>query len=158
MRLALLPAIFLLAACEIPGPRPGDSATTAAAATTPVVEAPEPQRVAVYVESPDEGIDTCSGGIVKGDTTLAVRERVEVRAGPNMEHPAVDSLPAGAAFFACDHDRSGAWIGIVYRHDDDPADGTAGCGVSSPVEERRAYAGPCRAGWIPAAQGEIVAG
>ncbi|MGL4240663.1 MAG: hypothetical protein ACRCTI_06080, partial [Beijerinckiaceae bacterium] len=45
-------------------------------------------------------------------------------------------------------DTAGEWYGIVYRSRASDPNSIDGCGVSSPVPRKRAYAGPCRSGWV----------
>jgi hypothetical protein len=76
---------------------------------------------------------------------------LSVRSGPASRHREVDRLRNGAKVFTCG-DR-GAFIAIVY-----PADEKRDCGVGSPWPRRRAYTGPCKAGWINSQYLKMLAG
>jgi hypothetical protein len=96
-------------------------------------------------------LDACSGvGIVvglnpDGDNFLAVRT------GPGTGFAMLDKIHTGQQFFDCDRD--GNWVGIVYSRDDQ-----AECGVSTPIAERRPYAGPCNWGWVFRKYTRLIAG
>jgi hypothetical protein len=70
---------------------------------------------------------------------------LNVRTGPGTEHARLDALRNGQRVFVCDGTADEQWLGVVY-----PASGTQDCGVGAPLAEGRAYAGPCRVGWVNA--------
>ncbi|MGB3502030.1 MAG: integron [Mesorhizobium sp.] len=107
-----------------------------------------PLRAEPVMVGGDETVDACpSAGEVrglnpKGDNFLAVRN------GPGPSHRLLDKIQTGQAVYLCDERRG--WYGIVY--------GGEGCGVTSPVLWREAYAGPCRSGWVSARFIRVTAG
>lgn len=116
---------------------------TQAACAQPVV----PVRVGGNIE-----IDACgavgqvTGLKSSGDGFLAVRN------GPGSSFQIVDKLHNGQLLYVCDSASDGTWLGVVY------ASGEDNCGVTSPIAEKRVYAGRCKTGWVSAAWVEIVAG
>ncbi len=77
----------------------------------------------------------------------------EIRRGPGEEFPVIEHLEKGRAILVCGDQEQ--WFGVVYPENDAAADE---CGVSSPIENHQAYAGPCKSGWIRSDAVEIVAG
>jgi len=77
-----------------------------------------------------------------GDNFLAVRS------GPGSKNKMLDKVFTGQSLYVCDE--KGGWYGVVYGRGD--------CGVSSPIDMREPYSGPCRSGWVSARFVEIVAG
>jgi len=67
---------------------------------------------------------------------------LSVRAGPSARERQLARLRNGDSVFACV--RRGQWFGIVFEH---PGRRT-GCNVDRPRRAARAYAGPCRSGWV----------
>lgn len=106
-------------------------------------------RVPVEVGGYDD-LDAClsygrpQGLNPRGDNFLAVR------AGPGSTYRKIDELHSGDGFYICDETDNG-WVGIVYGDDDD-------CDVSSPIDERMAYDGPCLSGWVYGRYVEVTAG
>jgi hypothetical protein len=67
---------------------------------------------------------------------------LSVRAGPSARERELARLRNGDAVFACV--RRGNWFGIVFAR---PGQ-REGCDVDGPRRAARAYAGPCRSGWV----------
>lgn len=93
-------------------------------------------------------LDACGGnGRVRGldpngDNFLAVR------AGPSSRTRETDQLNEGDELYVCDE--RGRWLGVVY--------GNGTCGVTTPIERRKAYLDGCRSGWVFVDFVEIHAG
>lgn len=108
-------------------------------------------RVPVVVGQVKE-IDACpSWGEVAGlqHSTLAVRS------GPGTSYPQLDALQNGQGLYLCDSSTDGEWEGVVYM----PGKNTPpDCAVSSSVPTQRAYAGPCRFGWVRSKWVKLTAG
>jgi hypothetical protein len=83
------------------------------------------------------------------------RTGLPVRAAPFDAAAESDAIPAGARFFVCSRSHDQRWLGVVWK---ETGELSAECGVSSPVTSRRAYAGPCRSGWVQAAFVKLIAG
>ena len=80
---------------------------------------------------------------------------VPVRAAPFEAGETIDRLGADAEFFICSRTHDQRWFGIVY---DAGGAASARCGVDRPTPQRRAYQGPCAAGWVPSAMVALVSG
>lgn len=92
------------------------------------------------------GLDACPSLAVVADG-----EPVALHAAPSVDAPILARLPAGTLVHACDDGGDEGWVGVVIA---DAAD----CGVAAPVPAPRAYAGPCRQGWLPWRALQVVAG
>lgn len=102
----------------------------------------ETQAVAVRIGELGANFPACNGA---GTTrNLETGGSLAVRAAPFDTAEEIGKVPAGSRFFVCTRSHDQKWFGIVY------AEGGQGqsCGVSAPVASRRAYDGPCRAGWV----------
>ena len=80
---------------------------------------------------------------------------VPVRAAPFEQAAEIDRLGPAAEFFICSRTHDQRWFGIVY---DEGGTASERCGVAAPVRARRAYQGPCAAGWVPSARIRLVSG
>ena len=131
----LLPAILLIA--QTVGP-PAPEAAPASDVRVPIIG----------LEGP--AVDAC-GGIAR----IATYEDEEVvRERPEEGALEVDTLPHRSLVWLCQAE--GEWQGIVYPSGDFQELGD--CRVSSPIAESRPYDGPCRHGWVIAANLQLVAG
>ena len=102
----------------------------------------EPVSVLVGSEVPEA--DACPA--------LGIMASAEIlRDAPQGTAAVVAPLAKGAEVYLCDVSRDGKWHGVVVAQ-------PSGCGVSSPTPGRRAYAGPCQSGWVPAHRIHVVAG
>lgn len=132
-------------------PLPDTAVATAPAAPAPAASPADTATVPVYVGG-DADLDACGAYSRIRRPAGAPPGQVEVRRGPGSRYAVVDRLGDGAEFFSCDS--ADQWVGIVY-----PPPGTeVQCGVSSPIEKRAPYSGPCRSGWVPDAYVELLAG
>jgi len=125
---------------------------TAMVATAALAQPGQGQRpVRVGLSGPD--MDAClTTGAVQGldrngDNFLTVRAR------PSRVAPALDQLRTGRQVWMCDGDGVSGWTGIVYATEPGQE-----CDVGSPVASPRAYAGPCRQGWVASRYLRVVAG
>jgi hypothetical protein len=115
----------------------------AAAAATPA-SAQRPRPVMIGTPAGDRGC------WVMGDLTgLDPRGRNyhAVRAAPNVRAREVDRVGALQRIHFCEYTSDERWVGIVYPHRETPDED---CGLDLPARPRRAYAGPCLSGWVPA--------
>lgn len=83
----------------------------------------------------------------------AMTSPVAVRLAPDPAAATSVRLSAGQDAYLCGTSADGAWESIVVP----PAPG-ADCGVSGAVETPHSYAGPCKSGWVPVEQVEVIAG
>lgn len=75
-----------------------------------------------------------------------------LRAAPSEEATKLGRLRARQMLWICEAENG--WLGVVII----PKDRDRDCGVSSPIAVQEAYAGPCRAGWLPARLVTPIAG
>lgn len=82
-----------------------------------------------------------SGEIIglKNGSTLSVRS------GPATTHARLDRLGNGRRVYVCDGSADEKWLGVVYA-----ATEGQDCGVATPAKDAKAYAGPCKVGWVNA--------
>ena len=86
---------------------------------------------------------------------------LNVRAAPSASARATAKLDRTHLVWICEQRDGAKWYGIVYgaaavSHGKDgipPA-----CGVADPIAKPKAYRGPCKSGWVPAAAVEMIAG
>jgi len=67
---------------------------------------------------------------------------LNMRVGPGLTYDVMARLQLGQPLWICAQD--GDWVGVVYPQDGPDQD----CGLSSPMAQPQAYAGPCTAGWV----------
>lgn len=97
-------------------------------------------RVPVPVGVGGDGYAACSTATIMN---LAPADPfLSVRAGPSARERALARLRNGDPVFACV--RRGNWFGIVFA----PPGRRTECEVDGPRPAARAYAGPCRSGWV----------
>ena len=165
-RSAVLAATAFLAACSAPPARESASGaesteSTAGAATSHSGNAhqraagPTQRSVAVYLDSHEAEHDPCTLSQLRapdgGD------RRIAVRAGPGEQYSVIDSVPSGRQVAGCDH--AEGWVGIIYPERPGEDGFFADCeGLSTPVDRRQRYEGPCRSGWVVASEHEVLAG
>lgn len=157
MKVAFLLTLSLaLAGCGQPAP----SGNGSAGSTTPRYEREgngnstlDQATVPVRVGELGPSFAACAGRGATRDPAGA--EPVPVRAAPFEEAAEIDRLPRGASFFICARTHDQRWSGIVY---DEGGTASERCGVAAPIAQRRNYAGPCAAGWVPTARVRLVSG
>ena len=95
-------------------------------------------------------IDACQGYGEIADL-MPPDDFLSVRSGPASRYREIDRLKNGVKVFVCD-DKT-PWVGIVY-----PATENRNCKVGAALAKRRAYAGPCKRGWIHRKYLKMLAG
>ena len=102
-------------------------------------------------------LDACGG---MGQVTRAGGNGLALRAAPFAEAKSVATLAEGARLHVCTRSIDQKWLGVVVRPT--PAEGDSAppldCGVSSPVDRKQAYEGPCASGWVASAYVRLIAG
>jgi hypothetical protein len=136
------------------------------------MEAPLARPVTIGEDGPR--LDACGAlGVVR----RVGAEGLALRAAPFGDAKVLVDLPDGARLHICTRSIDQKWLGVVVAQDVDAAEAPAldndaagtdnaaaqaapviDCGVSSPVESRRPYRGPCRSGWVSSAYVALVAG
>ncbi|WP_300396622.1 hypothetical protein [uncultured Sphingobium sp.] len=102
-------------------------------------------------------LDACG---VMGQVTRAGGNGLALRAAPFAEAKSVATLAEGARLHVCTRSIDQKWLGVVVRPAPADGDGTPAvdCGVSSPVDRKQAYEGPCASGWVASAYVRLIAG
>jgi hypothetical protein len=117
------------------------------------MDAPLARPVTIGEDGPR--MDACGG---LGQVTRVGSSGLPVRAAPFDDAKALASLAEGQRAFICTRSLDQKWLGVVIP----PASGDGGetpdCGVSSPVERKRPYDGPCASGWVASAYVRLIAG
>ena len=131
LRWTLLASLALLAS---PSPVLADAGWTPPTVPVRVGEIPE--------------MDACGGWGAIRDQRL-----IFVHAAPDDDADTIDSLTGGTGVHLCAVSADGKWQGIVY-----PSAPDQDCGVTSAVDQEQDYAGPCRSGWVPVEDVELLAG
>ena len=109
-------------------------------------------------------LDACGA---MGQVTRAGGAGLAVRAAPFAEAQEGARLAEGGRAYVCTRSIDQKWLGVVVP----PAAVGAGpasapdnetdavdCGVSSPVESKQPYDGPCVSGWVASAYIRLIAG
>ncbi len=102
-------------------------------------------------------MDACGG---LGQVTRAGSGGLPLRAAPFDDAKAMTSLAEGQRAFICTRSLDQKWLGVVVppaRLPGEPAEGVD-CGVTSPVDRKQPYSGPCSSGWIASAYVRSIAG
>jgi hypothetical protein len=152
-RAALLFALLALAGCGRSTPAENDAAPPPAPRASEGGSTLGEAVVPVRIGEQGPSFAACGGRGASRDSAGA--EPVPVRAAPFEEAAEIDRLPAGATFFICQRTFDQRWSAIVY---DEGGAARERCGVSAPTPQRRNYAGPCAAGWVPSARVRLVSG
>lgn len=84
-----------------------------------------------------------------------------IRAAPFAEAREVGRMGEGVRAHVCTRSLDQRWLGVIVPPAaPEGANATAAvdCGVSDPVDHKRAYDGPCLSGWVSSAGIRLVAG
>ncbi|HEX7782331.1 MAG TPA: hypothetical protein VF509_05960 [Sphingobium sp.] len=108
-------------------------------------------------------LDACGAmGVARGPGTDGA---LDMRAAPFAAARRLAVLAEGRRVHVCTRSIDQRWLGVVVQPVtlQSPADNAAeapkavDCGVSRPVEAKRAYDGPCESGWVSSAFIRLVA-
>ena len=109
-------------------------------------------------------LDACGAlGMVRG---LAEGLPLAVRAAPFQNAQVVQQLTNGARVHVCARSIDQRWLGVVVpppapmppEEGNATATAVVDCGVSSPVDRKRPYDGPCASGWVSSGFVQLIAG
>ena len=151
-RLSLaLAAALAAAACGDPVPVEDVGNREAAGYTDPTPMVTE----AVPVRIGEAGASFAACNAAGTTRNLGAGETLPVRAAPFETAAPSGAIPAGTRFFICSRSHDQKWMGVVY---DGSGTLAQACGVSAPVTSRRAYDGPCEAGWVASAFVKLISG
>lgn len=168
--LSLLCLLALLPACsdsrQVADELPNSSIAGAAreGMTETQIESTLARAVTIGEDGPR--LDACGAlGVVRG---LSVARSLDLRAAPFQDAKAVAQLSNGDRVHICTRSLDQRWLGVVVppaapSPEGDPAaninaPAPVDCGVSSPVDHKQAYDGPCRSGWVSSGFVQLIAG
>lgn len=116
------------------------------------MEAPLARAVTIGEDGPR--LDACSG---MGQVVRVGANGLALRAAPFADARAMAQLADGARLHLCTRSLDQRWIGVVVAPPV-AADAPVDCGLSSPVDRKQPYAGPCSSGWVASAYVRLIAG
>jgi hypothetical protein len=169
----LIAALGLLSACsdsrDVMEELPNSSIAGAPrdAMTETQIEATLARPVTIGEDGPR--LDACGAlGVVHG---LADGRTLAMRAAPFQDAKAIAQLANGARVHICARSIDQRWLGVVVPPLTPPqategpgiegnlaAPASVDCGVSSPVDRKQPYDGPCQSGWVSSGFVQLIAG
>ncbi|MFB0874646.1 MULTISPECIES: hypothetical protein [unclassified Sphingobium] len=160
MRALLIP-LLLLSACsrtsDIYEELPNSSLAGAPRDDVPEsrMDAPVARPVTIGEDGPR--LDACGA---MGQVTRAGTGGLSVRAAPFADAKELARLAEGQRAWICTRSLDQKWLGVVVQPAPaaDDAAQAPDCGVTSPVDRRQPYAGPCPSGWVSSAYVRLIAG
>ena len=162
MRALLIP-LLLLSACskstDIYEELPNSSLTGAPREDVPESRMDAPVARPVTIGEDGAGLDACGtlGVIIAvGDNSLPV----ELRAAPFSNAKSRGRLAPASRVYICSRTLDQKWLGVVLDSASVPGNNDPGkeCGLTSPVDRKQPYAGPCPSGWVSSAYVRLIAG
>jgi hypothetical protein len=159
--------LLLLAACsksaDVYEELPNSSLAGAAREDVPESRLDSALARPVMIGEDGSRFDACG---TMGQVSRPGAKGLALRAAPFAEAKETGRLAEGARLFVCTRSLDQKWLGVVVVPP--PAAAPPGlpavaqpaidCEVSSPVERRQAYAGPCPSGWVASAYVRLIAG
>jgi hypothetical protein len=91
----------------------------------------------------DENVDACTSLAQVDHLSIGPNGFLAVKDAPNIKARRTDKVFNGQKLWICDESKDGKWVGVVY-----PSNEKQDCGVTSPVEKKKPYDGPCKSGWV----------
>jgi len=164
---AILLALLALAACSdsksVMDELPNSSIAGAAREDMPETRIEGTLARPVTIGEDGPRLDACGAiGVVRGPGENGT---LDLRAAPFGAAKRVAILAEGDRVRVCTRSIDQRWLGVVVEPAarDAAADNTTGpkaldCGVSRPVDGKRAYDGPCQSGWVASAFVRLVGG
>ena len=101
----------------------------------------------------DESLDACSTLARVSHLSNGADGFLAVKDSPNIKAKRVDKIFNDQSLWICEESKDGNWLGIVYDSSE-----KKDCGVTTAIEKRRAYKGPCKSGWVSKKYVEPMAG
>lgn len=160
----ILSLALILASCsdsrDVMDELPNSSLAGAAREDVPESRMDVPMMRAVTIGEDGPRLDACGA---LGLVTRSGSGGLALLAAPFADAREVGRLAEGTRAHVCTRSIDQKWLGVVVvPAPDGSADkGTApvvDCGVASPVDSKRAYAGPCASGWVASAYVRLIAG
>ncbi|MFZ5694622.1 MAG: hypothetical protein ACOY4N_03135 [Pseudomonadota bacterium] len=153
--------IFLLAACsdsrEVLDELPNSSLAGAPRADVSESRMDAPVARAVTIGEDGPRLDACGG---MGQVLRTGAGGQPLRAAPFGDAKVLATLNEGDRAYICTRSLDQKWLGVVLAPPP-AADNCAqapDCGVSSPVDRKQPYDGPCVSGWVASAYVRLIAG
>lgn len=170
MKLAPLPfiALALLSACsdsrQVADELPNSSIAGAPrdAISETKMEATQARPVMIGEDGPR--LDACGAlGVVRG---VAGAGMLAIRAAPFQNAKVVSQLANGNRLHVCTRSLDQRWLGVVVlplpvpptTEGNAAAPAPVDCGVTSPVDRKQPYDGPCQSGWVSSGFVQLIAG
>ena len=160
MRALVIP-LLLLSACsktsDIYEELPNSSLAGAPREEIPESRMDAPVARAVTIGEDGPRMDACGG---LGQVARAGSAGLSLRAAPFADAKELARLAEGQRAWICTRSLDQKWLGVVVQPAPAPdkAADTPDCAVSSPVERRQPYDGPCASGWVSSAYIRLIAG
>lgn len=152
---------FLLAACsdsrEVLDELPNSSLAGAPRAEVPESRMDAPVARAVTIGEDGPRMDACGG---MGQVARTGPNGLPLRAAPFGDAKILTGLAEGDRAYICTRSLDQKWLGVVLAPPPatDNSSEAADCGVSSPVDRKQPYDGPCVSGWVASAYVRLIAG
>ena len=159
-----LALVLMLVACsdsrEVLDELPNSSLADTPNAPAPETRMDTPAARPVTVGEDGPRMDACG---TLGQVTRGGAGGLPLRAAPFADAKILSELAVGQRTYVCTRSLDQKWLGVVVMpeiSDPDPANATQApdCGVSSPVERKQPYDGPCASGWVSSAFVRLIAG
>ncbi|BAV65277.1 hypothetical protein [Sphingobium cloacae] len=160
---SLISLFLLLSACSdrssVLEELPNSSVAGAPRETAPETKLESRLTRPVIIGEDGPRLDACGG---LGQVIRAGAKGLAVRAAPFDEAQEIGRMAEGGRAFLCTRSIDQKWLGVVIPPE---ASGTTGdaseavdCGVSSPVDRKQPYDGPCQSGWVSSAFIRLIGG
>jgi hypothetical protein len=160
MRMLLI-LFLLLSACsktnDIYEELPNSSLAGAPRDDMPESRLDSPVARPVTIGEDGPRLDACG---VLGQVTRPGSGGLALRAAPFTDSKELARVPEGQKMWICTRSLDQKWLGVVVQPAPaaEDAEQVTDCGVSSPVERRQPYAGPCPSGWVSSPYVRLIAG
>lgn len=151
--------VLLLAACsdsrEVLEELPNSSLAGAPRQDVPESRMDAPMARAVTIGEDGPRMDACGG---LGQVTRSGAGGLALRAAPFADAKELARLAEGQRAHICTRSLDQKWLGVVVPPAAPAVAEATDCAVSSPVDRKQAYDGPCVSGWVASAYVRLIAG
>ncbi|MBB3982199.1 hypothetical protein GGR44_001858 [Sphingobium fontiphilum] len=168
MRYALPLLLLFAVGCsdrrEVADELPNSALAEAAREEVPESRMEQPLARPVTIGEDGPRLDACGA---LGRVVQAGASGLALRAAPFADAREVERLQNGDRAYVCTRSIDQKWLGVVVQPapvtpvTNEAGNETGGepvdCGVSSPVERKAAYDGPCVSGWVSSAYIRLIA-
>jgi hypothetical protein len=138
---------------ELPNSSLADAPRSAVSETR--MDTPSARPVTIGEDGPR--LDACGG---LGQVSRSGAGGLPLLAAPFADAKVIAQLPEGQRAYICTRSLDQKWLGVVLAPPPvtDNSTDAADCGVSSPVDRKQPYDGPCVSGWVASAYVRLIAG